>query len=103
MRFLIIIALVFGICTYAYSAALTASSTHELNNGRVMFKLPAMNDGDTFATTYPIIGWWVSETNNPDTQTEADINVAGSASGTTTTFTFYPARNGATANFFIAR
>jgi hypothetical protein len=71
--------------------------------GTTMFKLPAFNDGDTFATNFPVAGWWVSETNNPDTQAEAGINVGAATSGTTTTFTFYPARNGATANFFIAR
>ena len=99
----ITIALTLGLMGYVYAADITSSSTHNLQDGVVMFKLPAFNDGDNFYSTYPVKGWWVSETNNPDTQAEADVNVAASVSGSTTTFTFYPARNGATANFFIAK
>ena len=81
----------------------STNATHYLGDGITMFNLTDVDDGEEFDVEGPVRGFWVQETDNPDTQTSVGIAVSKSVSGSTYTFTFYPALDDATCDFYIKR
>jgi|SRR3990167_1106974 len=107
-KILAILIAILLIPTYVYAAAVTLSSTHYVAPGITMYKLASVNDADTFTVDGPIGGYWLTETDDPDTQATGGAQLVGmsavqTTSGATHTFTFTVTEGAGTCNFFVIK